>query len=61
MGSSREAWWAGWNPKNRPTATAVPRPLATESPEIRKSQPVKRQIVQVAARPSATHRPEASR
>ena len=29
MGSSLEAWWAGWNPKNRPTAAAVPRPLAT--------------------------------
>ena len=31
MGSSLEAWWAGWNPKNRPTAAAVPRPLATDT------------------------------
>ncbi len=49
MGSSREAWRAGWNPKNSPTAVAVPSPLATDTPETRNSQPVNRQIAQVAA------------
>ena len=53
MGSRREAWCAGCNPKNKPTAVAVPRPLTTDRPEMRNSQPVNRQIIQVAARLSA--------
>ena len=32
MGSSLEARCAGWKPKNRPAAAAVPRPLATDAP-----------------------------
>ena len=54
MGSSLDAWRAGWKPKNSPAAVAVPSPLATDSPETRNSQPVNRQIPQVTARPSKT-------